>query len=398
MDIFHIAISNLRRKPVRTAAIFLGIAALTGMLVALSLMYRAVNNAIELGGARLGADAMVVPRMWEDETRGILLSGGPTEFYMDAGIEEKIMSAEGVEATAAQLFVVSAPLSCCTVSDTMLVGFDPRRDFTISPWLKRKVGKKLSDGEVIVGRNILAEPGGRLKFYGHEFLIAGKLEPTGMKYIDSSVFIPMQGVRAMISDSPEKALKTLKVNESEISAVLLKLKGDANPEEVALKIEYALPEVKVVLSSEVLRSARENLNVPLKGIVTAVAIQWAVSIFLIGVLYSLSVSERQREVGILRATGAKARDIIRLFLYEILMVSGAGGIAGIVCAVVFVMTFENLLRVAFNVPFLIPPPHEVAGIALLAFFLAIVSGLLATFYPIMKASRKSPHYAMRVEG
>ena len=103
MDIFHVAISNLRRKPVRTAAIFLGIAALTGMLVALSLMYRAVNNSIELGGARLGADAMVVPRMWEDETRGILLSGGPTEFYMDAGIEEKIRSAEGGEATAAQL-------------------------------------------------------------------------------------------------------------------------------------------------------------------------------------------------------------------------------------------------------------------------------------------------------
>jgi putative ABC transport system permease protein len=398
MDILHIAVANLKRKPARTVAIFLGLCALTAMLVALSLIHYSVNNAVEKGGSRLGADAMVVPEDWEDETMGVLLSGGPTEFYMKSDVRNEVERISGVVGTAAQLFVISAPLSCCTVSDTMLVGFDPERDFTISPWLRDRLGKELTDDEIIVGHNILAEPGGRMKFYGREFLIAGKLEPTGMKYIDSSVFVPMTGVRDMISGSSERALKTLKIGTDEISALMIKLSPDATPEETALRIENAIPDVKVILSSEVLRSARENLAMPLKVMVVAVAIQWAVSLFLIGVLYSMSVAEREREVGILRAAGARESDVFRMFLYEVLIVSGAGGIAGVVLGLAFVASFQNLLRVAFNVPFLLPGPAWIAAISAVALLLALVTSVVAAIRPIRRISRKSPYFAMRVGG
>ncbi|NIT04063.1 FtsX-like permease family protein [Candidatus Saccharibacteria bacterium] len=398
MEILNIALANLRRKPARTAVIFFGIAALAGLLVSLSLIYSSVNNSIKIGGSRLGADAMAVPGEWEDETMGVLLSGGPTEFYMDGNVEDKIRAVKGVRDTSVQLFVISAPLSCCTVSDTMLVGVEPDTDFTISPWLRNSLGRHLSDGEVIVGRNILAEPGGKIKFYGREFLIAGKLDPTGMKYIDSSVFVPMRGVRDMISGSSQKALKTLNIGDDKISSVMMRFESDAKPEEVALRIEHAVPGVEVVLSSAVLRSAKENLAMPLKAISVAVAIQWAVSLLLIGVLYSLSISERERDVGILRASGARPRDIFKLFIYEILILSGAGGIAGIIAGVAFVWSFENLLRIAFKVPFLYPGLNDIAGISLFALGLSLLTGVLATIRPILRITRKPPYIAMRAEG
>jgi putative ABC transport system permease protein len=398
MEILNIALSNIRRRPARTAAIFLGIAALAGLLVSLSLIHSSVNNSIETGGMRLGADAMAVPADWQDATMGVLLSGGPTEFYMDGEVEDIIRAVKGVRDTSVQLFVISAPLSCCTVSDTMLVGIEPDTDFTISPWLRNSLGRHLSDDEVIVGRNILAEPGGRIKFYGREFLIAGKLDPTGMNYIDSSVFVPMRGVRDMISGSAQKALKSLDIGEDKISAVMMRFESGAKPEEAALRIEHAVPGVRVVLSSAVLRSARENLAMPLKAMSIAVAIQWAVSLLLIGVLYSLSISERERDVGILRASGARPKDIFKLFLYEILILSGAGGISGIIAGVAFVWSFENLLRISFKVPFLYPCLSDIAGISFFALALSLLTGVLATIRPIMRITRKSPYNAMRAEG
>jgi len=395
MDILHISLANLRRKPSRTAAIFLGICALTAMLVALSLVHLSVNNSIEAGRSRLGADAMVVPSGWEDKTMGVLLSGGPTEFYMKSSIEDMVREVPGVADTATQLFVVSAPFSCCSVSETMLVGIDPERDFTISPWLRESLHQKLQPKEIIVGSNILAEPKGHMKFYGTEFLIAGKLEPTGMKYIDSSIFIPIQGVRDMIAVSKEKAVKPLTIGNDEISDVMVKLKDGANPGETALRIENAIPGVKVILSSRVLSAARKNLSVPLKVMALTVVVQWLVSLFMIGVLFAMSISEREKEVGIIRATGARPSHVFKLFIYEMLIIAGAGGLVGVIIGLAVVMGFHDLVEAALKVPFLLPGTGTIAAVAALALLLALTTSVLATIRPIIKISRKSPFSAMQ---
>lgn len=389
LSIFGIAIKNLGRRPVRTAAIFLGMAALSGTLFALTVIYMSVGNSIERARARLGADAVVVPANARQETESILLSGMPSEFYMEAEVADGLKEIKGVSGTASQLFIVSAPLSCCTVSDTMLIGFDPENDFTISPWLRERLREKLADNEVIVGANILSEPGGRIRFYGKEFLIAGKLEPTGMKFIDSSVFIPIEGARRMIADSAEEALRTLKVGPDEISAVLLRLEEGVSYEEVAIRVEHSLPDVRVILPNEVLREAKQNLATPVKSVLTASVIQWAISLFMIGVIYSLSVEERKKEIGLLRAMGAKKQDVRHIFFYEILFLSGGGGLAGIFSGIVLVLSFQNLIKVFFGVPFLLLPSVQLFMLAVMTLLLTLASGILVTLYPIFRES-KSP--------
>lgn len=394
-NIFLLAVRNLKRRPLRSLVIFLGMTALSGTLFALTALYISVNRGIEKGRARLGADAMVVPVGWQEDTKGILLSGTPSEFYMKAGVEEKLKGIKGVKETASQLFIVSAPLACCSVSDTMLIGFEPESDFTISPWVDEILKEKLSDNEVIAGTNILGGIGGRIQFYGREFVIRGKLEPTGMRFLDSSVFIPMGSARQMIADSKEKALKTLNIKPDEVSAVLVRFNEKARHEEVAVRIEYALPELKVVLSNDILRIARRNLLMPMKSVITAGVIQWAVSLFMISVLYSFSIVERTREIGLLRAMGAKGRDVRAILFYEILMLSGTAGIVGVTSGILFILSFQNLIRVAFNVPFLLPPLSQTALIALTTSLISLITGFAVTFYPVISVSRKSPFDAIR---
>ncbi len=55
------AVLNLRRAPARTAAVFIYLAAMAGVLFVGGVLYLGVLDATSRGAARLGADAMVVP-------------------------------------------------------------------------------------------------------------------------------------------------------------------------------------------------------------------------------------------------------------------------------------------------------------------------------------------------
>lgn len=390
MGIFLLSLKNLRRKPVRTAAILLAMAALSGALFTLSVIYYSVNNSIIMGSSRLGADALVVPTAAAETARGIVIAGIPSEFYIKEDVASRVGEIPGVEATASQLFVISAPLSCCTVSDTMLIGFDPERDFTVSPWLRETFHRSLQDNEAVVGANILVEPDGKIRFYGTEFIAAGRLERTGMRFIDGAVFIPISGAREMIEKSGDAALKTLTVKKDEISAVLVRFERDARPEEVALRIENSVRDAKVLLSSDIMRRVRRNLLLPLKSIVAAGLIQWALSLFLAAVIYSMTVEERTKEIGVLTALGAKKSDVLRVFVYEVVLVCLAGGIAGAASGFVLLMSFRNLLAVFFSVPFLLPSPARLIFLASAALLLTVLSGLGSTFYSILRKSRSFP--------
>ncbi len=395
MSIFTVVSRNILRRPLRSVPVFLGMAALSGTLFALTTLYFSVERGVEKGRTRLGADAMAVPLMRHEETAAILISGEPSEFYMPGDFKERLSAMKGVSRASAQLFIISAPLACCAVSDTMLIGFEPGSDFTISPWLKERLQRELSPEEVIIGSSIRAEPGGRTMFYGKEFTIAGKLEPTGMKFLDGSVFIPMEGARQMIAQSGEKALKTLGIRPDEISAVLLKFDENASHEETAARIEYAMPQLKVVLSSDVLKSARRNLAVPLKAAMAGAVIQWAVSLFLIGVFYRLSIGQRVKEIGLLKAMGAKGRDVRNIFLYEVILLSAGGGVTGAVFGAVLIESFENLLRVFFDAPLLLPSFGLGLALAALVVAFTVISGLAATLLPVLKTAGKSPYDAIR---
>jgi putative ABC transport system permease protein len=154
INIFSLASKNLRRKMGRTLVLLLIVAMVTGTLLGATIFMTGMKNALKIGTYRLGADILVVPAKNEAEAKTALLAGEPTSFTMERSVYEKVKQVDGVKQASPQLFIQPASFSCCFSVESFLVAFDPKTDFTVTPWLEKNLDKPLSDDEVIAGREI----------------------------------------------------------------------------------------------------------------------------------------------------------------------------------------------------------------------------------------------------
>ena len=101
----------------------------------------------------------------------------------------------------------------------------------------------------------------------------------------------------------------------------------------------------------------------------------------------VSVTERTKEIGVRRAIGARRADIILQFLLEASMLTGMGGVIGIVVGFLI-----SLLLSALKMPSQVPLIWVFVG-----FSVSVAIGLIAGLYPAFKASRLDPIEALRYE-
>ena len=121
---------------------------------------------------------------------------------------------------------------------------------------------------------------------------------------------------------------------------------------------------------------------------TAVAI---VSVFMVVggvVIMNIMLTERTHEIGIRKSVGARQRDILGQFLVESSMLSGAGGVIGVLIA----WGLAVLVRSATPVPMAVPP-----FAVLLAVVMSSSVGLFFGIYPARRAARLDPIQALRAE-
>ncbi len=122
---------------------------------------------------------------------------------------------------------------------------------------------------------------------------------------------------------------------------------------------------------------------------------WVLAVVLCGLVFSLMVNERRREIGLLRAIGANRNFIFRLFLTESVALGLGGGIIGVVFAAVFVRLFRMYLMISAEVPLLIPPLPSLLGFMLACLVVVLILSLPALIFPAMRARRVDPAAAMR---
>ena len=102
----------------------------------------------------------------------------------------------------------------------------------------------------------------------------------------------------------------------------------------------------------------------------------------------VSVTERTREIGIRMALGARRRDILWQFLLEALVLSGAGGLFGVLFGIATALALGKLSQFQVDIT-----PWSV----LLAFSFAAIIGVFFGLHPARKASRLQPIEALRYE-
>lgn len=395
MTILSIARSNLKRKRFRSIALMLAVALVSGLLFAGAISMKGIMTSVRLGAERLGADLMVVPQGYEDKARSSIIAGKPSVFYMPEAVLERVRKVKGVRRASPQLFMKSTRYPCCTDVDVLLVGFDPETDFTVSPWLKEKLKRPLGKDEAIIGRSIPVEKGEKMKFYGKELTVVGYLSDTGIEYIDHAVYMTIETARGLIQQSKTKAVEPLHIDEHALSTILVQLEPNISPERAKVFVEYEIQGVKAIATQDIIGSVKKQLFVLLKTVLGVGISLWVVTLVLIGVVFSMIVNERKREIGLLRALGAKDMAIFSLIMMESVIISLAGGILGVAAGGAALAWFKEPIRIAFNLPYLWPEAAFITAAALATIAAAGISDMIAVFYPAFMSIKMEPYDAIR---
>lgn len=108
----------------------------------------------------------------------------------------------------------------------------------------------------------------------------------------------------------------------------------------------------------------------------------------------VSVTERTREIGLRKALGATNKDILNQFLLEAIILTGIGGVAGILIGsgISFLISFAITMYVNPNWSFTFPYTAAMLGL-----IVSVFTGLIFGIYPARQASKKSPIEALRYE-
>ena len=285
--------------------------------------------------------------------------------------------------------------------DVPVVGVDPVTDVQAST-----IHTTVSDGQyvyarnsIVVGETVSQDLGGikvgdniKLKItnqWGVEeskrFMVTGISETAGGQGFDSSVIIHIDTLRSML-DRP---------NESNSIFVKLNEKNPDGAKEVKNQFlaAYANDDLKA-------QTIEESAEATLKGFRSGIAMINLIgyfgmmsSAFAIVVIQMMLVSNKTREIGVMRAIGAKRKDILIIFIFQgmIIGMCGAGvgtgfGLVYTTYAKITNMQFEGSLAFEVNYNW-----EKIGQTALIAFGLAVIASL----YPSYRATKLQPVEAMR---
>ena len=130
-------------------------------------------------------------------------------------------------------------------------------------------------------------------------------------------------------------------------------------------------------------------------LISFVAISLVVSSIMIGVITLISVQERTKEIGILRAIGASKRNVSGMFNAETMIIGFASGILGIGVTYLLCIPINAIIQGLTGIPNLRAIlPMEVAGVLVaISVLLTLISGII----PSRSAAKKDPVVALRTE-
>ena len=285
--------------------------------------------------------------------------------------------------------------------DVKIVGVDPVTDVQAST-----VHTTISDGQyvyarnsIVVGETVSQDLGGvkvgdNIKLiltnqWGIEeskrFIVTGISKTAGGQGFDTSVIMHIDTLRSML-DRPDES-----------NSIFVKL-VEQNPEGAKeIKNQFLAAYANDDLSAETIEESAEST---LKGFRSGIAMINLIgyfgmmsSAFAIVVIQMMLVSSKTREIGVMRAIGAKRKDILIIFIFQGMVIGLFGAAVGTGFGLVYTtyakitnMQFEGSLALEVNYNW-----EKIGQTAFLAFGLAV----LASLYPSYRATKLQPVEAMR---
>jgi len=236
--------------------------------------------------------------------------------------------------------------------------------------------------QVLVGRmaaeQMGLEVGDTLRMMNSNFRVVGIYE-TGQAFEDAGVTIGLREAQALTG------------KPRQVQFYLISLRDPEQAEAVKEELAAAFPEVDFALTSE-LDEAMSDFRV-MKDMVDQISFL-AVFIGAVGMLNTMlmSVLERTREIGVLRALGWRGRQVLGMILKESLVLGAVGGLCGIPLG----LGLGGLIGSSGVWGGAIESAYT-SQIFVQAIVVAVVAGVVGGLYPAWRATRMRPVEALRYE-
>jgi putative ABC transport system permease protein len=228
----------------------------------------------------------------------------------------------------------------------------------------------IENGEIVVDERQLINDkkqiGDTIKLYGEkEFKIVG-------------VFSPPSGARIKMSLA---ALQQIRTAPGKCSYILVKLKDGADVDEVAKLIDTAYPGNTINLTRDLIADAQEKIPALNSFLRVLVGLGAFVSVIFVLLSMYTTITERKKEIGILKSLGASKSFIIKVIEGEAFMVGVLGTLLGFAVSFLTAFIISNLVELVFEFSW---------GWILTAIAIAIGGSLVGALYPAWKASDIDP--------
>ena len=385
MNIFSLATKNLLRRRVRTGLTVAGVAIAIAVLFSLLSFNAGYERQLsgELGS--LGIHMLAVPKGCPYEAASLIIHGGVIPRYLSYADLEQVAKIDGIEVASPML------LHQFYKDDKphIVYGINIEEQKTLKPWWKIE-GRYFKDdepGAMIVGRSLAEKENlkvGQVLQFGPDKVpttIVGILERTGNQD-DEFHFLPLSAAQRIFG------------KEGQLTTVAIKVKDVSRISEISKKLEE-IPDIQVVTMTQVMGTIM-NLVGSAQALLFSVIII-ALFISAVGIINTLimSVNERTREFGMMKAVGASGGDVSRLIIVETLIITLIGCGAGLIAALLGSKLVESFVRGV--IPY--SPAGELISIDPSLVFIcigfALAIGLLCSIYPAVKCARLTPMEAMR---
>jgi len=274
-------------------------------------------------------------------------------------------------------------------------------------------GRFICDLDEVEGRNIAvidsgvaralfpteAPLGKSIKIAGDHYRVVGVLgERTGaapLAEASRDIFIPLSAARKRFGENLVRmSTGSFEIERVQLHEIIAQVKTvDLVPETAEairhlLKLYHKKADFEAIVPLDLLRQAERTKRI-FDIVLGSIA---AISLLVGGIgimnIMLATVTERTREIGIRRALGAKKRDIIAQFLAETVVLSGGGGLLGLIFGLILPFLIERFakMRTIVTIKSLV-----------LAFSISVLIGIVFGLYPARRAADMDPIEALRHE-
>lgn len=263
----------------------------------------------------------------------------------------------------------------------LISGYNPR-EFAIDHY-KIVEGEPLrASRQILLGRQAAQvldlEVGETMRVLESTFRVVGIYE-TGIGWEENGAVISLRDAQK-IAGRPHQ-----------VTMFAIKLANPDRAEKVMADLEARFPELNISRTSEFAESIPDLEN--MERMVGEISLM-AILIGTVGMINTMlmSVLERTREIGVLRAIGWKGRRVLGMVLREALALGMLGGLTGIILGLVLAWSMTLLPAVGGMLSISFPP-----DLFLRAVIVAITTGIVGGIYPAWRAIRLRPVEALRYE-